>query len=132
MLKSLFLKIYVRQSLCTSCEPACNTHFSNDAFCITLMCTSSLFLLELPQFRMPYPQLLYMLWFMQFCSWYKLSLYQYNIIFKLVQNYWMEIKISVTVPRSVKQNKKVGQGIKKFDHNKAMPLSVKLRLTSKS
>ena len=55
-----------------------------------------------------------------------------QLIFKLVQNYWMEIKISVTVPRSVKQNKKVGQGIKKFDHNKAMPLSVKLRLTSKS
>lgn len=44
----------------------------------------------------------------------------------------MEIKISVTVPRSVKQNKNVGQGIKKSDHNKAMPLSVKLRLTSKS
>ena len=74
-----FLKIYLRQSLRTSCEPACNTHFSNNAFCITLMCTSSLFLLELPQFGMPYPQLLYMLWFMQFCSpWYKLSLYLYN------------------------------------------------------
>ena len=49
-----------------------------------------------------------------------------------IYNYWMEIKISVTVPRSVKQNKNVGQGKKKFDHNKAMPLSVKLRLTSKS
>lgn len=102
MLKYLFLKIYLRQSLRTSCEPACNTHFSNNAFCITLMCTSSLFLLELPQFGMPYPQLLYMLWFTQFLlTVVQIVFVLVQLIFKLVQNYWMEIKISVTVPRSV-------------------------------
>ena len=101
MLKYLFIKIYVRQSLRTSCEPVCNTHFSNNAFCVTLMCTSSLFLLETaPVWNTLPPASVYVM-VHAILRMVQIVFVLVQLIFKLVQNYWMEIKISVTVPRSV-------------------------------
>ena len=53
--------IYSRQPPRASREPARNTHFNINAFCLTIRRTSSLFLLELSQFGMSYPRFLYTL-----------------------------------------------------------------------
>ena len=53
--------IYSRQPPRAPHELARNTHFNINVFCLTITRTSSLFLLELSQFGMPYPRLLYTL-----------------------------------------------------------------------
>ena len=98
MLKYLFLKIYLRQSLRTSCEPACDTHFGNNAFCITLMCTFSV--RTAPLWNALPPASVYVV-VHAISLMVQIVFVLVQLIFKLVQNYWMEIKISVTVPRSV-------------------------------